>query len=123
MSSPGLWLPFPRCLGGERDGSLSVIYSGGLQLFMSRGSTPTLEQLDEQLDAELSRVQKLTEDFQDWATEQRTKIEAHRQKQLRGGEVSVTEYNAIVLALQNIESQPPETIEYLLRTFDLLAHT
>jgi hypothetical protein len=107
----------------ERFHNFPVIYNNRLTLAMSRGSAPTLEQVNEQLGAELSRVQKLTEEFQDWATEQRTKIEAHRQKQLRGGEVSITEYNGIVRALQNIDSQPPETVEYLLRTFDLLAHT
>jgi molecular chaperone GrpE (heat shock protein) len=90
---------------------------------MSRSRTPTLAELDEQLDAELERVQRLTEDFQNWTNEQRAKIEVHRQKQLRSGEVGLTEYNSIIHSLENISTAPPETITYLLKTFDLLAHT
>jgi hypothetical protein len=90
---------------------------------MTRARTPTLEELDEQLDAELVRVQRLTDDFRKWTNEQRAKIEAHRQMQLRKGDVTVTEYNAIIDALEHINTQPPETIQYLLKTFDDLAHT
>jgi hypothetical protein len=90
---------------------------------MSRARTPTLSELDEQLDAELDRVQRLTDDFRKWASEQRTKIAAHRQKQLRSGDVNLNEYNRILNALEHIDSQSPETIDYLLKTFGLLAQT
>jgi GTP1/Obg family GTP-binding protein len=90
---------------------------------MSLSRTPTLAELDEQLDAELERVQHMTEDFQKWTHEQRSKIEIHRQKQLRSGEVGLTEYNSIIHSLESLNTVPPETIDYLLKTFDLLAHT
>jgi hypothetical protein len=90
---------------------------------MSRSRAPKLAELNDRLDAELDRVKRMTDDFRRWASEQRAKIEAHRQKQLRSGEVGLTEYKAILHALENIDSQSPETIDYLLKTFDLLAHT
>lgn len=83
----------------------------------------SLEELEERLDDEIERVQRMTEDFETWANQQREKINNQAKRQILQGDVNISDFRFIVSAMENINKQSPETIEYLVTTFQQLSQS
>ena len=83
----------------------------------------SLEELEERLDDEIERVQRMTEDFEAWANQQREKINNQAKRQILQGDVNISDFRFIVSAMENINKQSPETIEYLVTTFQQLSQS
>jgi hypothetical protein len=97
------------------------VYNFWMSRISSRTSVQRLEDISRQLDEELDRVATKRAEFEAWTADQRVKFESARQRRLKGGELNLTEFNFLLNALEHLDSQPPETIDSILETLELLA--
>lgn len=79
-----------------------------------------LNALNSRLDEEIQKVTELEKSFRQWADQQREKFNESRLKMLNEGDISISEFNQIVTALNSIGSASNETKAYLIKTFELL---
>lgn len=80
-----------------------------------------LNDLNTRLDEEIKKVAELEKTFRQWADQQREKFGENRKNILNEGDLSISEFNQIVTALNGIGSASDETKAYLINTFELLS--
>lgn len=83
----------------------------------------SLEELEERLDEEIDRVQTMTDEFIQWANAQREKIDGQMKRQILQGDINISDFRFIVSAMENIGKQSPETIDFLVHTFEQLSQS
>lgn len=85
--------------------------------------SPSLKDINQELDDELEKVDRMRQSLEEWAGEQRQKLNQYRYENLKQGQISLTEIKNILDLVQKYDSLNTKTKEYIIQTFKDLCHT